>query len=178
MMATRLLLLNLLFDLLDLLLEILDYLFQILHQLLQHRLKLLPERGCSAVRGCSRGCSRCAKSVIVVVVSRRVGWKRCDRQKSDDRRSDKKIAGTKSRLPNMSPHNMLRRNTRPASQNESLIYLKLSLPEHAERIVKRPKCNESKGLPPSKGPAGELLPNTRTKAGEDSELSRQFLKID
>ena len=49
MMAARLLLLNLLFDLLDLLLEILDYLFQFLHQLLQHRLELLPERGRSAV---------------------------------------------------------------------------------------------------------------------------------
>jgi hypothetical protein len=105
-------LLDLLLQLLDLLLELLNHLLQLLHQLLQHCLELLPERRCPA----GRRRRRRAKSAIVVVVSRRVGWKRCDRQTGDDRQSDKKIAGARSRTPNMSPHNMLRRNTRPASQ--------------------------------------------------------------
>jgi hypothetical protein len=102
-------LLDLLLLLLDLLLEILNHLLELLRQLLQHRLELLSER-----RRCRR-CRRSVKLVIIVMVSRRKGRQRCDRQTGDDRQSDKKIAGTKSRLPNISPHNMPA-STPPASQ--------------------------------------------------------------
>jgi hypothetical protein len=111
-MTARLPLLDLLLQLLDLLLEILDHLLELLHQLLQHRLELLPERRRFAGRRCRHG----VKLMIIVIMPGRMGRQRCHRQTGHDRQGDKKIAGTKSRLPNMSPHKMLRRNTRPASQ--------------------------------------------------------------
>jgi hypothetical protein len=106
-MMTRLPVLDLLLQLLDLLFEILDHLLKLLLQLLQRRLELLPERRCSDTRRCGRGrCRRGVKLVIIVMASRCMGRQRRDRQTGDDRQSDKKIAGTKSRLPNMSPHNI------------------------------------------------------------------------
>jgi hypothetical protein len=113
-MKARLALLNLLLQLLDLLPEILDHLLKLLLQLLQRRLELLPERRCPDTRRCAH--RQCRRGVRLVMASRGISRHRRDRQAGDDRRSDKKIAGTKSRLPNMSPHKMLRRNTRPASQ--------------------------------------------------------------
>jgi hypothetical protein len=128
----RLPLLDLLLQLLHLLFEILDHLLQLLHQLLQHRLELLSERRCRSRRRCHRG----VKLLIIVMASCGMGRQRCDRQTGDDRQGYKKSAGTKSRLSNMSRHICSARICVRVT-NESLNNLKLNLPDHAERIVKR-----------------------------------------